>query len=100
MPTSVQLVTDFEREVTQVTAFSAYSYAAAQVIIAASQRGNSTTRTQLLLSLQEGGMLTTLVGQFSFNISGDPLIPNIYLYAVGKDGFKFVRPAIHNGFVL
>lgn len=100
IPTSVQLVTDFEREVTQVTAFSAYSYAAAQLIIAASQRGNSTTRTQLLLSLQEGGMFTTLIGQFSFNISGDPLIPNIYLYTVTKDGFKYARPAIHNGFVL
>ncbi len=101
IPTSIQLVTDFEREVTQVTAFSAYSYAAAQLIIAASQRGgNSTTRTQLLLSLQEGGMFTTLVGQFSFNISGDPLIPNIYLYTIGKDGFKYARPAIHNGFVL
>lgn len=100
IPTSVQLVTDFEREVTQVTAFSAYSYAAAQLIIAASQRGNSTTRTQLLLSLQEGGMFTTLVGQFSFNISGDPLIPNIYLYTITKDGFKYARPAIHNGFVL
>jgi ABC-type branched-subunit amino acid transport system substrate-binding protein len=102
IPTSIQLVTDFEREVTQVTAFSAYSYAAAQLLIAASQRGNNsaTTRTQLLLSLQEGGTFTTLVGQFSFNISGDPLIPNIFLYTITKDGFKYARPAIHNGFIL
>jgi branched-chain amino acid transport system substrate-binding protein len=100
IPTGIQLVTDFEHEVTQVTAFSAYSYAAAQLLIAAAQRSNATSRTQLLYSLQEGGMFTTLVGQFNFNISGDPLIPNIYLYTIGKDGFKYARPAIHNGYVL
>ena len=96
---TVQLVTDFEREVTQVTTQSAYGYAAAQLLIAAAQRGNATSRSSLLLSLQEGGTFTTLVGQFAFNISGDPLIPNIYLYTVGADGFKFARPAIRTGFV-
>ncbi|MBV8531789.1 MAG: ABC transporter substrate-binding protein, partial [Candidatus Eremiobacteraeota bacterium] len=100
IPSAVQLVTDFEREVSQITAFSAYGYAAAQLIIAASQRGNATTRSQLLTSLQTGGTFTTLVGQFAFNISGDPLIPNIYLYTVGSDGFKFARPAVRTGFVL
>jgi branched-chain amino acid transport system substrate-binding protein len=102
IPTSIQLVSDFEREVSQVTAFSAYSYAAAQLLIAAAQRSNAATpaRTTLLFSLQEGGTFTTLVGQYSFNISGDPLVPNIYLYTVGKDGFKYARPAIHNAFVL
>lgn len=100
VPSAVQLITDFEREVTQITTQSAYGYAAAQLLIAAAQRGNATTRTTLLRSLQEGGTFTTLVGQFAFNISGDPLIPNIYLYTVGSDGFKYVRPAIRTGFVL
>lgn len=99
VPSAVQLVTDFEREVTQITTQSAYGYAAAQLLIAATQRGNATSRTELLRSLQEGGTFTTLVGQFAFNISGDPLIPNIYLYKVGSDGFKFSRPAIRTGFV-
>ncbi len=100
VPSAVQLITDFEREVTQITTQSAYGYAAAQLLIAAAQRGNATTRTTLLRSLQEGGTFTTLVGQFAFNISGDPLIPNIYLYTVGSDGFKYARPAIRTGFVL
>ena len=95
----MQLLTDFEREVTQITVFSAYSYAAAQLLIAAAQRGNASSRTSLLISLQEGGTFTTLVGQYAFKISGDPLIPNIYLYTVGKDGFKFARAAVRNGFV-
>ncbi len=100
VPSAVQLISDFQREVTQITSFSAYSYAAAQLIISAAQRGNATTRTQLLTSLQEGGTFTALVGQFSFNISGDPLIPNIFLYTIHKEGFKYARPAIYNGYVL
>jgi len=100
IPTVLQLLTDFEREVGSVTAFSAYGYAAAQLIIAAAQRGSATTRFALLRSLQQGGTFTTLVGQFRFNVSGDPLIPNIYLYTVGKDGFKYDRAAIRSGFVI
>jgi len=99
VPSAVQLVTDFEREVSQITTQSAFGYAAAQLLIAAAQRGNATTRQSLLISLQSGGTFTTLIGQFAFNISGDPLIPNIYLYTVSSDGFKFARPAVRTGFV-
>jgi ABC-type branched-subunit amino acid transport system substrate-binding protein len=100
IPSVMQLVTDFQREVSQVTAFSAYGYAAAQVFISAAQRGNATSRIPLLHSLQAGGTFTTLVGQYAFNISGDPLIPNIFLYTIGTDGFKYARPAVRTGFVL
>jgi ABC-type branched-subunit amino acid transport system substrate-binding protein len=100
VPSAMQLVTDFEREVSQITAFSADGYASAQVFISAAQRGSATSRLPLLRSLQEGGTFTTLVGQYAFNISGDPLIPNIFLYTVGKDGFKYARPAVRTGFVL
>jgi ABC-type branched-subunit amino acid transport system substrate-binding protein len=99
IPSAIQLVTDFEREVSQITTQSAFGYAAAQLIIAAAQRNNASSRQTLLISLQSGGTFTTLVGQFAFNISGDPLIPNVYLYRVTPDGFKFVRPAIRTGFV-
>ena len=100
IPSSVYLLNDFEREVGQITAFSAYGYAAAQVIMAAQQRASASDRFALLRSLQQGGTFTTLVGQFRFNLSGDPLIPDIYLYTVGKDGFKYQRPAIRTGFVI
>ncbi len=100
VPSAVQLVTDFQREVSQITAFSAFGYAAAQLLIAASQRGNATTKTTLLRSLQSGGTFTTLIGQFAFNISGDPLIPNIYLYTVGREGFKYAHPAVRSGYIL
>lgn len=100
IPTAVGLLGDFQREVGSITAFSAYGYAAAQVIIAASQRNSSYTRFTLLASMQRSPTFTTLVGQYSFNVYGDPLIPNIFIYTVGKAGFKYARPAIRNGFIV
>jgi len=46
--------------------------------------------------MQRNPSFTTLVGQYGFNTNGDPLIPNIYIYMVGKKGFTFSRPAIRN----
>jgi branched-chain amino acid transport system substrate-binding protein len=100
IPSAIQLLTDFQHEVGAITAFSAFGYAATQLLIAAAQRSNASNRFALLASMQRSPTFTTLVGQFSFNAFGDPLIPNIYIYTIGKDGFKFSRPAIRTGFVL
>lgn len=100
IPSAVGLLTDFQREVGAITAFAAFGYAATQVLIAAAARGNASTRFNLLTTMQRSATFTTLVGQYSFAVTGDPLIPNIYIYKVGKSGFSFVKPAIQNGFVL
>src|SRR5579863_2040534 len=100
VPSAVGLLTDFEREAGPITAFSAYGYAAAQLLINASQRFGAYTRFALLAAMQRSPTFTTLVGQYSFNVYGDPLIPNIYIYTVGADKFAFSRPAIRSGFVL
>ena len=87
-------MTDFEHEVGQITAFSAYGYAAAQLMIAASQRGNANYALRRCSRVAAiGRHVHDARRPVRFNISGDPLIPNIYLYTVGKDGFKFARPA-------
>lgn len=100
VPSIVSLLQDFQREVGSITAFSAYGYAAAQLIVAVSQRSNASTRFSLLSAMQRGGTWTTLVGNYNFTIGGDPLVPNIYLYTIGKDGFTFAQPAIRSGFVV
>jgi branched-chain amino acid transport system substrate-binding protein len=100
IPTAVQYLNDFEHEVAQITAFSAFGYAAAQLLIAAAQRANTTTRFGLLREMQAGGSYTTLVGQYSFDVNGDPRIPDVYLYRVSEKGFSYVRPAIRTGFVI
>jgi branched-chain amino acid transport system substrate-binding protein len=100
VPSVVAYLPDFRNEVGPVTAFSAYGYAAAQLLIQASQRANASNRFQLLTQLQSGGTYSLLVGQYSFNYAGDATLPNIYLFSVSTDGFTFSRAAFANGFVV
>jgi branched-chain amino acid transport system substrate-binding protein len=100
VPTIVTILQDYRSEVGAVTAFSAYGYAAAQMLILASQRGTVTNRFQLLQQLQQGGTYSLLVGIFSFNYAGDATLPNIYLFTLGADKFAFSKPAQPNGFVV
>ncbi len=100
VPTIVTILQDYRNEVGAVTAFSAYGYAAAQLLILASQRGTVTNRFQLLQQLQEGGSFSLLVGLYSFNYAGDASMPNIYLFTLNADTFAFSKPAQPNGFVV
>ncbi|MDP9110580.1 MAG: ABC transporter substrate-binding protein [Candidatus Eremiobacteraeota bacterium] len=100
IPSIFQLYNDLSQYVGSITAFSAYGYAAAQLIIAAAGRTNIPNRIGLLNTLQRGGTYNTIVGQYSFNFSGDATLANLYLYKVTPDGFKFAKPAIATGFVL
>jgi branched-chain amino acid transport system substrate-binding protein len=101
VPAATAYVTDFINDIGgSISAFSAYGYAAAQLLIQAQQRGGGTTRLSVLTTLQQGGTYNLLVGQYSFNFAGDATIPNIYLYQITKDGFSYVKPAIATGYVL
>jgi branched-chain amino acid transport system substrate-binding protein len=100
VPTIVPILNDFRSEVGAITAFSAYGYAAAQLLILASQRGSATNRFQLLTQLQSGGAYNLLVGQYAFGFSGDATLPNIYLFRVTADGFKFAQSAVPTGFAV
>ncbi|MDE2481325.1 MAG: branched-chain amino acid ABC transporter substrate-binding protein [bacterium] len=99
-PSIISYLRDFQNEVSAISAFSAYGYAAAQLIVQASGRANATNRFQVLNQLQQGGSYNLLVGQFSFTYSGDATQPNIYLYSLGATGFTFEKPAVASGFVV
>jgi branched-chain amino acid transport system substrate-binding protein len=99
VPSIITYLQDYRNEVGAATAFSAYGYSAAQLLIQASQRSNVTNRYQLLQQLQQGGTYGLMVGQYSFNYAGDATLPNVYLFTLTADGFNFYRPAFENGFV-
>jgi branched-chain amino acid transport system substrate-binding protein len=98
-PSVVAYLQDYKNEVGAVTAFNAYGFAAAQLLILASQRANVVNRFQLLTQLQGGGTYSLLVGNYSFNYAGDATLPNIYLFTLKEDGFSFFKPAYASGFV-
>ena len=100
IPDQIQQYTFISRQLGEVTAFSAFGYAAAQIAIAASQRANATSRLTALSALQTGNNYDTLLGPFSFGVNGDPLLANVYLYKVTKDGFIYAKPAIATPYVI
>ena len=100
IPSAITILNDFHNEVGSINAFAAFGYAAAQLLVQATQRVNATTRFQLLNQLQSGGTYNLLVGQYAFNLNGDATLPNIYFFRVTADGFKYVTSAVPNGFVV
>jgi len=99
-PSIFQLFNDFEHYAGSITAFSAYGYAAAQLIIAAVRRSTTPTRFSVLTTLQQNGTYNTILGQYSFTFTGDAAVPNIYLYSAKSDGFAFVKAAVPTGFIV
>jgi branched-chain amino acid transport system substrate-binding protein len=100
IPSIFQQLTDLKREVSSISALVAYGYAAAQILIQASQRTSAYTRYALLSSMQMQGSFTTLVGPYTFDPFGDPLIPNLYFFKVSGTSFDYVEPAVRNGFIV
>jgi ABC-type branched-subunit amino acid transport system substrate-binding protein len=100
IPSVATYLPDFRNEVGAITGFSAYGYAAAQLLIQASQRANATNRLQVLNELEMGGSYTLLIGQFQFTFGGDAAQPNIYLFRVTTGGFTYEQAALPSGFVV
>jgi branched-chain amino acid transport system substrate-binding protein len=99
-PGDFMILGDLSAQVGDVTAFSAYGYSAAQIVMAAVKRVNAVDRTATLQALTAGATYQTLTGSYAFDFNGDPIDPNIYFYSIGKDGFKYEKPAHPTGFVL
>ena len=99
-PSVAQQLADLRRSVPQVTAFVAFAYAAAQILIQAVQRTPPYSRASLLSLLTYNGSFQTLVGPFTFSYTGDPTLPNLYAYRIEKGAFHYDRAAYLNGFIL
>lgn len=101
VPGDFLLLQDLTGAIGDVTAFSAYGYAAAQIAMGAVKRNGAMNRTATLQALlTPGAPFETLTGSYSFDFSGDPIDPDIYLFSIGKDGFTYEKPAHPSGFVL
>lgn len=83
-----------------VTALSAFAYASAQIVISAARRTGATNRLTMMTALQAPSSYTTMVGQFQFTPTGDPLDPLVYFYTVAGGKFKFIAPSHATPFVL
>ncbi|GAC1357936.1 MAG: branched-chain amino acid ABC transporter substrate-binding protein [Vulcanimicrobiaceae bacterium] len=99
-PSVHRQVEDFQARYGEMTAFSAFGYAAAQVVMSAVRRSGATDRFSLLRALNNGGSYDTIVGSFTFQPSGDPVDPNLYFYTVQDGKFHFERAAHPTSLIL
>jgi branched-chain amino acid transport system substrate-binding protein len=98
-PDVANVLNDFRQRYT-VTALSAFSYAAAQIVIAAVRRVGANNRLATLSALQSPTTYNTLVGSFQFGPTGDPNDPIVYFYTVQNGKFKFVAASHPSQFIL
>jgi branched-chain amino acid transport system substrate-binding protein len=99
-PGDFMILGDLTSKIGDVTAYSAYGYSAAQIVMSAVKRTSAADRGAALQALVSGTTYQTLTGSYSFDFNGDPVDPNVYFFSIGKDGFKYEKPAHPTGFVL
>ncbi len=98
-PDVLNALSDFRSRYT-VTSLSAFAYAAAQIVIAASKRTGATNRLATMSALQAPTSYNTIVGSFQFTPTGDPVDPNLYFYTIDDGKFKYAAPYHPTSFVL
>lgn len=98
-PDVLNALTDFRARYA-VTSLSAFAYAAAQIVMAASKHTGNANRLTTMTALQTPSSYNTIVGSFQFTPTGDPVDPNLYFYAIVDGKFKYVAPSHSTSFVL
>ena len=95
LPNPFGYFADLRREFGTVSPLVAFGFAAAQLVIAAVNRGGS-DRASVVRTIANTGSIQTLVGSFTFSFSGDPFDPNLYFYAIADGKFTY-KGAYHPG---
>ena len=98
-PGAFRIKNDFERRYGPMTPLSAFSYAAAQIVIAIVRRTSASDRIAVQRALNIGTPFDTVVGEIQFTNDGDPQNPNVYFYTVKDGKWKYVSAAVPTSFV-
>jgi ABC-type branched-subunit amino acid transport system substrate-binding protein len=95
-PGAFRIKNDFERKYGPLTPISAFSYAAAQIVIAVVRRVNASDRVAIERALNVTTPFDTLIGEISFGSDGDVQQPNAYFYTVTNGAWKYLGSAYPN----
>jgi len=99
-PGAFRIKNDFEQKYGAMTPLSAFSYAAAQIVIAVVRRTNANDRLGVARALNFSSTFDTVVGSLNFGNDGDPLNPNVYFYAVTDGKWKYLSSANPTSFIV
>jgi branched-chain amino acid transport system substrate-binding protein len=99
-PSSVRLVNDYQMHSGAMTPLAAFGYASMQLIAAVLQRSGANARNTLLDAMHTGIPTGTIVGNYTFTASGDPLDPELYFYTVRDGKFAYLHQAHPSTFMI
>jgi len=99
-PGAFRIKNDYERRYGPMSPLAAFSYAAAQIVIATVRRTGAADRIAVQRTLASSTSFDTVVGPVSFANDGDPQNPNAYFYVVKDGAWRYVTAANPNGFVV
>lgn len=99
-PGAFRIKNDFERRYGAMTPLSAFSYAAAQILIAVIRRTGASDRLAVDRSLNSSSAFNTVVGAISFDNAGDPVNPNVYFYTLKGGNWKYTTSAVPSSFIV
>ncbi len=99
-PGAFRIKNDFERRYGPFTPLSAFSYAAAQIVIAIVRRTSAADRIAVQRSLSLGTPFDTVVGELQFGVQGDPQNVNVYFYKVVDGKWRYVGSALPSSFIV
>ena len=99
-PGAFRIKSDFERKYGAMTPLSAFSYAAAQILISVIRRTGANDRLAVDRSLNSASAFNTVVGEISFGNDGDPINPNVYFYTLKGGTWKYTTSAVPSSFIV
>lgn len=99
-PSTTRLRSDYEARYGPLTPIAAFGYAAGQIVISTARRTGASARNVLLSGIRQTLPAGTIVGNFTFSASGDPLDPQLYFYSMRDAKFSYVRQAHPSAFML
>ncbi len=99
-PGAFRIKSDYERRYGALTPLAAFSYAAAQIVIAVVRRTGSQDRLAVARVLNASSTFATVIGPITFANDGDPQDPNVYFYSIVNGAWKYVASSIPSSFVV
>jgi branched-chain amino acid transport system substrate-binding protein len=99
-PGAFRILQDYQKKYGPMTPLAAFGYASAQIIISIVRRTNAEDRVPILRAFGTFPTYDTVVGEFQFSNSGDPLNPQSYFYQVRNGAWHYLGSALPNSFVV
>ncbi len=99
-PGAFRMKNEFERRYGPMPPLSAFSYAAAQIVLAVVKRTGAADRLAVARAFTYTTPFDTIVGPLAFGNDGDPVEPNAYFYTVRDGNWRYLTASNPSSFIV